>query len=431
MATGTAKQREQERLADAKFPTQDKNFTIRPLESPRQQIERVRNGSLELASVPWILPGNRGVVEAASRNLNEGRFDRSNREDVQRYRELIVKSNSGDQRDPEVLKARTELASYRTFELNNDVMATPWAMSAFQQVNLNPDEQPLIERPRSRNLQRFTVTSVGINGGTRQAQWRTTKSAETAEIELLATERVQYQIMDLQQGDVSQLDAINRELQYDMERKLDTLAKTNLDAAKVVSGLRDTLSIDADVTAANIPDTNYLDLDTAYPGNAGVLTLPKLKAILLHVSKFGSAGFADQPISISNIMMSPQNLQDPWDFTDLVYAAFDGSGDVAPSDTVPQSVRDDIFRTGMMTSAWGHNFAWTPNSQLAKGKMYVLTGQPIGWAFMKPVFDRMLEWNEQNSADHADLNQGEVMWKKAISFYTVDVWQYRVVIIDL
>lgn len=384
-------------------------------------VETIREGEGSFSSIPWMLPQNRRKLSRDYASFRENRFDPSNPEDMARYRDVLKKSASDENLSKEV-------AAYRTFVIQNDVLATPWALSAFQSINLSAGDLPLIERPRSRNLQRFTVRSVGIDGGALRDQWRTTKSAETLELELLTTDRVEYPIMDIQQGDIGASQDVDRELRYDLEMKLDTLAKANIDAAKVVSGLRDVLSIHPNVDVNNIPDTNYLNLNGV--DTAGELSIGKLKTILDHVSQFGAAGGADEGISISTIMLSPQNLRDPWDFIDLV-SGFSGGDAVEPKDTVPTPVRENIFQTGMITNAWGHTFSWMPNAQLSKGKMYVMTSKPLGWFFGKSELDRTLEWNATNSPDHAENNVGEILHQKAVRFYVPDVWQHRIVIVDL
>lgn len=423
------KVRDHQREMEGKFPNSEK-VTASPLKySADGYIGAVRSGEIAADSVPWMLPYNKQEIDESRQEFLEGRFNRRDAGDLAAYRKLIKDAGQAMADQDNANPAIRELAEYRTFEITNDVLATPWSLSAFMTIDLSPDELPLIERPRGFNLQQFTVRSTALDGSTVRGQWRTTKSVEGIEMEYISTDRIEYQLIDLQQGDVSQVDDVNTRLQYDLEMHIDGLAKDNIDAAKMTSGLRDLLSLHPKIDVDNLPDTNYLDLNALHPGNDNVLTIAKLKTILDHVSKFGSAGGADQPISISTIFISPQNIRDPWDFVDLV-SGFSG-GNPQPKDTVLTSVREQIFNTGMITNAWGHTFSWTPNAQLAKGKMYVLTSQPLGWQFTKTVFDKMLKWDESVSPTHADRNIGEVLFKKAMKFYVPDVWRHRVVIIDL
>lgn len=384
----------------------------------------VRNGSAEIASVPWVLPINREIFQRRQTTLRENRFDRSNPDHVREYANLIRSSYQNP-------AAAAELASYRTFELTNDIMASPFALSAFQDINLSADELPLLTFPRSRNLQRFTVRSQSLDGGARSAQWIPGKAISQIEMEMLASDKVEYTIWDLQQGNVSAVDDINRELNYDFDMKIDGLALAQVQAAKTVSGLRALLSIHPLVVQANIPDTNYLDLTNVSFGVANTFTIERMKAVLNHIALFGAAE-PSQALSISNIILSPQNMRDPWDYVSLV-SGYDSSatfGANNPKNTVPNSVRESIFSGGMLTSAWGYNWSWQPNSQIAKGKMYVFTNQPLGWRFTKSEFDKIISYDASNSPQHAEHNIGEVMLQKAMVFYIPDLWKYRTIEVD-
>jgi hypothetical protein len=412
------------KLLDKQFPGGSEKLKTVPLPmNPTEALRRARLGE-DAANIPWIQPGNVPVVNELVRTRRENGF---NRNDPKDRAEFSKRLKASAERDAD----REEMAAYRTFELTNDVMATPFALGAFQTVDLSPDELPLIERPRSRNYQRFTVRSQSIDGGAREAQWRTTKEVSQYELDAIATDRVEYPIMDIQQGDINQSDAINTELRYDMEMKVDGLARTNLDAAQTASGLRALLSIHPNVVQANIPDANYFDLNALFAGSNDVLTMIKLKYILNHIALLQSVGGPGEGLTIQTIMLSPQNMRDSWDFVDLVSGVGSATEGPAPANTVTTAQRESIFSTGMMTSAWGYTWNWTPNSQIAKGRMYIFMNQPLGWQFTKTSFDKTLVWNETNSPDHAESNMGEVMYRRVMSFLVPDLWKYRVLIIDL
>lgn len=407
----------QRRDAENRFKGDSINMIRREFAS----VSDIRSERREVDEVPFIGEFNHDHVDRVIANRRTDVFDRNNREEYNKLRKLLMDSVNDE-------KVARELADYRQFELTADVMAAPFALAAFQEVPLQPNELPMIVRPRSRNMQRFTVRRASIDGGQYSDQWQTTKDATTAEMDLISTDRVEYTLMDIQQGNVSEFDAINQEMQYDMEMKVDALAKTNIDAAQTASGLRDNLSIHPLVQTDTIPDTNYLDLNAIYPGADNVLTIEKLKYILNHIALL-EAAFQKEGLKMQSIQMSPLNLRDAWDFTDLVY---DASGsEVAPKQTVTTPVREQIFNTGAITNAWGMTFSWVPNTQIARGRMYVFFNQPLGWLFTKSEFDKLFKWDETNSQDHAESNMGETMWRRCLAFYTPDLWKYRILIIDL
>jgi hypothetical protein len=413
------KDRQAAREADSRFP----NERIRGCPIEIGSVDQVRRGDADVGDVPWINKSSVPILRKRRKEMEDDRFDPSSADDMREYASLLQAAAN----DPAVWN---EVAAYRTFVFTNDVMASPFALSAFQTINFSADELPLIERPRSRNLQRFTVRSHSLDGGTLSQQWRPSKTIESFDFEMIATDKVEYTLMDLQQGNVSAAADIDRELAYDMEMKVDELAKAQLDAAQTASGLRALLSIHPKVVLANIPDKNYLDLtNTTTYGPANVFTLVRLKAVLNHIALFGAA-YPDQAMSIQTILCSPQNMRDAWDYVELVSGFNSSTLAQNPENVVPKGVRDQIFSTGMMTSAWGMTWNWTPNSQLDKGRMYVLTNQPLGWFFTKSEFDKMIRYDATNSPQHAENNIGEVFLQRAIRFFVPDLWKYRVVIID-
>lgn len=387
----------------------------------------IRNRQFSATDVPWF---NQESAELANSMLelrtSEDLFDTNDQNDIAEYQQRIINAYYDDQ-------AAAELASYRVFDINADILAVPFAMSAFLGVNLNPDEQVVIRRPRSFNLNSFTVRSVSLSGDSKRDQWQSTDSHSTYDMEALTTDRIEYPLNDLQTGNISQIEAINDRLQYDMEHKMDTLALSNINAAQVTVNLRDMLSFDPKVEVANIPDYNYIDLHALFPGNENVLTLPKLKHILHHIDMFQYVEW-DGTLQPAAIFMSPLNTRDAWDFIDLV-SGWDSTGNAdvgpeSPRDTVPTAVRDAIFQNGMFTQAYGKNLNWVPNTQIEKGRMYITMTQPLGWHFTKSAFDEIFTWGA-NSPEHVVRNMGETLMRKTSTFVVPDLWRYRILIIDL
>lgn len=428
MAQGTAQQRAEERRLEKQFPTRDRIKAI-PL-GQGAEIANMRlirpnrrpgnDGAYSMHNIPWVPHWNASIFDRRLEIARDAVFDRSNPEELEAYRRLCM----GAARDPHGPLAK-ELAEYRQFELNNDVLASTFALAAFQNINLSGNELPSIIRPRGRNFQRFTVRTIAQDGGARQDQIRTTRQFESFEMDMISTDKVEYPLFDIQQGDVEGVDTVNRELDYDMEIKLDKLAQDNIDGAKTTSGLRDLLNIHSLIDVNNLPDKNYLDLSS---NDTGVLTITKLKTILNHVALFGAVpgDGVGEMLTMSSMIISPQNIRDPWDFVDLV-SGFAGGDEVEPAKTVPTPVRESIFRTGMFTSAWGHNFSWLPNGRLSKGKAYVFFNQPLGWFFTKTEMDQVLVWD---GPDQREQNYGQTLMTRVLRYVIPDLWKHRILIID-
>ena len=396
-------------------------------------VRRARNGEFPLSAVPYVLECNKradGDLMRESASVRDSLFNLHDRAQRKEYSDRIKAAFTGDQRS----EAARELAAYREFQILNDIMASPWALAAFQAVTLMDDEMPLLDFPMSRLHNRFKVKSISDAGRPTEAMWGSTRDMQQLDIGEITTPLVRYSTRNLQEGDINELNRIQQQLAYEMDMGIDKLARANIDANVVASGLQDDLNIHEDIVLDNIPDLNFLDLSgVGDPVAPGVLTIEKLKMILIHILKFGTAGDGDRPFTISNMQVSPENVQDSWDFIDLV-SGWDTSATQDtwnPAMTIPVEARAEIFRTGSLTQAWGQAWTNTPNPQIEKGIMYVFTTEPVGWVFYKPSNDVILNYDERNDPNYALERIGETMARKACSFYIPSSWRRRFLKVQL
>ena len=191
------------------------------------------------------------------------------------------------------------------------------------------------------------------------------------------------------------------------------------------------MNIHPNIAQNAIPDTNYLDLtNVGTYGTANTWTIARLKALLNHIAMWGFGLDPAGAISIRTMIMSPLNARDSWDYVDLV-SGFDSSGSFGqqiPNNTVPQSVRENIFNSGsMIQSAWGYNWQTQYNPQVTKGRAYVFTNLPLGWYFTKTEFDRTITFD---GPEQQEMNYNQIVMQKPLRFVVPDLWKYRIVIID-
>lgn len=372
----------------------------------------------------FMQPSNRNrFAELYSEEVASQFYNRGVREEREELSKQIAAAyNFSNQNTRE--KKSAELAAYMEFELvRPEILATPFALGAFQAINLGNGDLPLILRPQSR--QYFNVNYCAIDGSPKQDQWRTTKSAEQILMRNMSTVKVEYPLRDLQQGDVNEYDRIQNQLRFDMDMKIDEQALAQIDGAAAEQGLRDTIDIHPRIDVNNIPDGNYLNLtNSATYGATGTWTLPRLKALLAHINRFSAGVTPEGPMAISSIIYSPQNVEDWWSFVDLVSGYDSSTLEASPQNVVPTPVREQIFSTGMMNNAWGHSWTSIHNPIIPKGTMYVFTNQPIGWFFTKTGYDNLIRWE---GPDQVAMNLGQVQWSRAFQFATVDLWRYRFV----
>ena len=428
MAAKNTKTRNRLRMerADAMFPDSDANIRCGHLDvageiASIREHRQARQSFEDFDGADWMLDCNSRRILQSIQDSAEGFYNwRDNANDRAELASMMQQAYDDAQ-------AAKELASYRQFEVTSDLLAIPFALTAFQSINLSADELPQIITPKAR--QYFTVRYMGQDGGARQDQWRTTRSAEEIEMRAISTDKIEYPLLDLQQGNVNEFDKINAQLRFDMEMKIDELAKAMLDAGVVTSGIKDLLNIHPRINQTNIPDDNYLDLtSTGTYGTAHVLTIQRIKAILARMSMWGFGLDPDGPVRIKSMIMSPLHARDSWDYVDNV-TGWNTTGESNPVNTVPRDTRNSIFAGGsMVTSAWGYNWNNIFNTQLAAGRLYVLTNQPVGWYFTKTNYDRMIEWKDQ--PDNIEQNQAQVLYRKALQFHMPDLWAYRFLVVD-
>lgn len=410
--------------------TDTKRLPSRP-NSRNATPDEIRNGQQEVANSPHIGPFNRRIWQRRTQMYRENVFNyQENESEREAYTGLV---RDAHQEHANVERVQ-ELAAYRVFTLSMAFPAQPFAMQVFQTVDLAADELPMMEFPDSPFANEFGVRNHAFEGLPFTNYWKSESDVEYLDIGYLTTDRVQFRIWDLQIGNVSVEERVRRQLQIDMDWKIETEAKIVLDASIMTSGLRDTIDLHSSIIVDNVPDVNYLDLNTAFPGFDNILTLPKLKAIMAHLVLMGSLG-PTRAVTATAWICSPQQIMDTWEFVDLVSGWDSSAGNVAqpvdPRQTVPQSVRDQIYSTGMMTNAWGYTINWQPNATIPKGRIYILMNQPLGWLFTKSSFDRYYNFNDTNSVKHAIDNYGEMFYRKALRFSVPDMWKYRILIVDL
>lgn len=413
MATMT-KTRQRLQAADSLFPGDKITATAMP---PSGEVANVLAGGEHASAmnIPWMLHCNRLKLEKELAAYREMRFDVSVPEELEAYQQLIRASAT----DP---RAHRELAAYRQFVLNYEVVASKFAFGAFQQVTLGADELPIIIKPKRR--QYFNVRYMGNDGQARRDQWQDARTAEMLEMRRLSTDKIEYPLFDIQTGRIAVQNEINAQLRFDMDWKLDIEAQANLDAGQTASGLRSLLVLHPSIIEANVPDSNYLDLRSV--GTVNVFDITKLKMILQHIAAWGVDGVTpDGGFTIQSIIISPQNMRDQWDFVDLV-SGFTG-GAYQPNTVVPTPVREQIFNTGVMNSGWGYTWNTTPNARIPKGRLYVFSNKPVGWFFTKPEFDQVLTWD---GPDFQERNEGHVVYNKVVQFAMPDLWLHHYIIVD-
>lgn len=315
-----------------------------------------------------------------------------------------------------------EFAAAVKYTINTDVLAQMYALAFFQLVSLADNEWPVLETFNRDG--KFRVKTIGEANGAPGRQFVDRRSHLQHLLERYASELVEYQLMDLQIGNISSLDRVLNELTYEFNLGIDKIARTLLNANVVTSGLRAKLNLHKEIVAANIPDSNYLNLNTLESGKEGKITVEKMKRVLDYFVRFASDVELDgAPLMLQSMYISTVNQRDFWDFCDLVAGyAIGGGAVVDPQNTVPQGTRVDIWKSGKLESMFGQTFSTITRNTIAAGDSLCASNKPCGMYFEKPG---MSETIQDTTLEARQKNKGKIGMAKVHVFVTPDPWMYR------
>ena len=312
--------------------------------------------------------------------------------------------------------------------ITKDVLAHNFSLNAFfETVTLAPSDRPVLET-RSRDG-KFKFSYVGQNGGrVKRANIETVEFAHPL-LQKFSSGWKEFQLVNLQTGDVSESEKVQQELRFEFDHELDLLARALLDdsANLFSSGLRSTLSLHRSIVTANIPDANYLDLSGL--GSSGQVTVEKLKQILDYFVRFASDVELDgQPLQIKTIFHSSQNTRDFWDMVDLV-AGYNLAGAVQdPKDTLNTEGVAKVWRSGKLDGAFGETWMSVPRNTIEKGVMYIASNKPLGRYYEKPALGGTVFKEGQEVMLN---NTGAVKKFVTHSFVVPQAWAYRYLKVQL
>lgn len=321
-----------------------------------------------------------------------------------------------------------EFASAVRYRVLVDVLANLYALSFFQNTPLANNECPIIDTMKRDG--QVNVRYIGEAGGTVKRQRVDRRSHAIQLLQKFATDLYEYQLMDLQVGEVAELDRVTQEVTYAMDLGLDQNALKLLNSSALTSGLRATLNLHPAVVAANIPDKNSYNFQASAADDSGdgsgknnKITLEKIKRLLDYFERFsGDVELDGQPLQINTIFVSSVNKRDLWDFCSLV-AGFNLAGAVQdPQNTVPFDTKTEIYRSGKLESIFGYPINIVSRNNIAAGTSQVSTNKPAGWYFHKPG---MAETLMDNDLALRQKNTGRMGMSVVNCFVLPAPWTYR------
>lgn len=365
----------------------------------------------DLRELVCMLHQNPAHIVDAIASYEESTKDVTLEERKQMLRDAVASDKTGKVMNEEV-------AAHVLFKVDTDVLAHSFAQAYFQDTPLGDDEWPIVMTDKRDG--RVRCLSIGESGGTVKKQMIERKTHVQHLLENFSSQDVEYQLMDLQIGNVSKVDEATQEMTYEMLQEIDGLARTLIDANASASGLKATLNFHRNIVQANIPDKNYYDLNGSETGKEGKWTIEKFKTILDHFERFTADVEIDgQQLQVKVIDMSSVNKRDLWDFCDMV-AGFNLSGAVQdPQKTIPTDARTEIWRSGKLESLFGYKFLIRTHNTIGSGTAYVATNKPIGWYWHKPGMTRLYR------EEFPKKNKGKMSMQKAHAYCAPASWKYR------
>ncbi len=319
-------------------------------------------------------------------------------------------------KDPEI---RSEMSAHRMFRVNNDVLAHTFALSFFELTTLAEDEWPIIEND---NIDRdFKVRYIGENNGTTKKQVVERRTTTELRMKKISTQEYEFPLWDIQIGKLDNMAKCEARIAYELDLQIDDDALTILDAADIASGLPATLNLHPNIIAANIPDGNYLDLSGVEL--AGKITVEKIKRILDYFERFGEDVDVDRVKLMPKVIyISSLRKRDIWDFVDLVSGYDNSAPSKDPKNTVPNTVRTEIYRGNALEQMFGYKFAIVSRNTIAGDTAWVSTNKPAGWFWQKPAYDLMLH---DDSMEMRKKNKNSLQMQKVIQMASPSQWTNR------
>lgn len=277
-----------------------------------------------------------------------------------------------------------EFNSYRKLVVDSLIMGHNIGLNFFESITLADDELPIIVNNNgARKPMTYHTASEG--GGTYESAPIEYGQEEEVRPYFITSDEKWYNVDNALTGKTPTeiIDNINADVADSLDISLDTIA-WNLAKTALGTFTEGTDYYIYDKRVKNFPTTNILNL-TALP-DVGV-TPEVFKAIGGYILRLGKIGGI--PVRIKNIYLAPEALMDCWNWVNIV-AGFSGGTVVDPKKTIPNSVRDTIWQTGVMPDLFGQNANIVPLNILEPGEVYFDTNVPLGNFWTKPSLDKDL-----------------------------------------
>jgi hypothetical protein len=280
---------------------------------------------------------------------------------------------------------KNEIASARIDRIKLNVLEALIGMDFFEVTELAHDEIPQLVLQRD---QRWVTSQIGMHGGAPYDQFQNLDTLSQFIPYILKSDVATYPIMSPIIGRfVEVAERVNNRVAHDWDRKMDDDLFTLMDANyETTFGAPETI-YDLDPKIANAgayPAGNALNL-SATPG----VNLNMFKKIFQHYANMGDSG-----PKVRTIWIPSTELENLWSIGSVV-SGFTG-GTIQPGQQVSQAIENEIQTKGIIGNLFGHTFRLRITNTFANTYVRVSTDRPFGRLYMKPEFDRVKRYSEDD-----------------------------------
>ncbi|MGM0409465.1 MAG: hypothetical protein ACQEQF_01780 [Bacillota bacterium] len=178
----------------------------------------------------------------------------------------------------------------------------------------------------------------------------------------ITTEEVSMSKFNLRMGDISNEEKMRERASKKVVSMTESDAKSLLENGLITDiNTVDGIEIDEDVQ--DYPEATDIDITSE---SSGEITIDTMKAIVKHFMQLGKP--------VRNIYVPSSRMTDLWDWMSMP-AGYDDGSDVSADQLVPQSVQEQIVRTGTVNSLFGYPVNLIPvntmNGDTANGDVHI------------------------------------------------------------
>jgi hypothetical protein len=276
-----------------------------------------------------------------------------------------------------------ELCGLRVEQTQNYILASNNFMRLFfDVVTLKDDERPIVQ---NNTKQEIRVGYIGSSGSPKTVKIIKDQVETMIDLKWVSSEKVDYRLTDIYNGDVSQAAQATVDIGFDMANKMDQLCYDLLTASVANGGAFGTFTFTGNkasrvylansrIKTSNLPASN----DITVPGSTSStkFRFAVLKAIAKYGSQFVGA-FPDGDLVPTGLVVVP--ALDLWDLAD----------EITPSGSTNNKTANQILERGPMEIDYaGKNWTLIPDNTIESGVCYPQFNKRVGEVFLKPGLDK-------------------------------------------